>query len=39
MNSPALPALAVDGLGLQIGGARILQDVSFCGRPPARWSA
>ena len=29
MNSPALPALAVDGLGLQIGGARILQDVSF----------
>lgn len=29
MNSPALPALAVNGLGLQIGGARILQDVSF----------
>ncbi len=29
MNSPALPALAVDGLGLQIGGARILEDVSF----------
>ncbi|GAP55635.1 probable ABC transporter ATP-binding protein AZC_3926 [Arthrobacter sp. Hiyo6] len=29
MISPALPALAVDGLGLQIGGARILQDVGF----------
>src|SRR5450830_1342128 len=29
MNTPALPALEVDGLGLQIGGARILQDVSF----------
>lgn len=29
MSNPALPALAVDGLGLQIGGARILQDVGF----------
>ncbi|HET8880522.1 MAG TPA: ABC transporter ATP-binding protein [Arthrobacter sp.] len=29
MNTPALPALEVDGLGLQIGGARILQDVGF----------
>ena len=29
MTTPALPALAVDGLGLQIGGARILQDVGF----------
>ncbi|AXJ10602.1 ABC transporter ATP-binding protein [Arthrobacter sp. PM3] len=29
MSTPALPALAVDGLGLKIGGARILADVGF----------
>ncbi len=29
MKNSAQPALAVDGLGLQIGGARILQDVGF----------
>jgi len=29
MTTPATPALEVDGLGLQIGGARILQDVGF----------
>ena len=29
MTTPATPALEVDGLGLQIGGARILQNVGF----------
>ena len=29
MTSPAQPALLVQGLGLQIGGARILEDVGF----------
>ena len=32
MNAPALPALAVDGLGLQIGGARILAGCELRGR-------
>ena len=29
MTSPDQPALLVQGLGLQIGGARILEDVGF----------